>query len=819
MTSNDDQANRLPFSLKDIEIVGAAPEQPGHGRRLFVLFSETATERDVLKTFAEKTLQQDGGALSLAWVRETKERDSLQHDGLADDLGGTENLLIVPVGVAWKPKSQQQQSWRQIMGWTHLIGSDFRQRRVLKTRPERCAIVFGEAATLGELRLRHGRHAADDTGTAPGNTNAFADYVALQAALTIERDARAVTGETIKYPRFVTRALWGRKTFQAQLERVAAENGRPIAEVREEARRCLKELVPNSRAPHISAAWAFSRAVCRLGYEDKLCYDKQKVAEIRRMALTRPLALVFTHKTHIDGVAIMLATRDESFPLVHMIGGENMAFAGVGYLMRRAGAVFIRRSIDSPVYKIVMRQYLSYLMEKRFPVSWALEGTRSRNGKLMPPRFGILKYVVEAAAKENMRDLTIVPVSIYYDLIAELSDYATEQTGAKKRKESLAWMADYLRSLRKPLGRISFGFGEPVVVDTTKPEISGAIAAEDESFSVHLQKLAFEASVSANAVTPITPSSLFTLILTGASPRALTEKEINRRILALRDWAMARSLPVTEEIAKLDVPRIRMVAGAMIEMGVISRYDGGPEPVYGVAPGKHFEASYYRNTAIHFFVTKAIAELALAKAAAAKTEALSVFWAEAAALRDLFKFEFFYPPLDQFNADIEVELRRYDPDWASKIQGADAMTLLASMGPLVSHAVLRPFAEAYSIVADVLLDARMITDATDKQGVVEAALKYGQQAFLQRRITGEESIGKLMFENAFNLAANRNLIAGDDASLKKARQTFRDMLDDLTNRLRAVADIASSKPSTQTVTEPPVYSNGSADHPGATTTH
>ncbi len=795
------------ISLRDIEIVGATPEQPNATRRLYVLYAETGTERAILQAFADNALTDDG-ANTIAWVRESGEQENLQHDGLTDALGATENALVVPVGIAWKPKTQRQQSWREIMGWTHLIGSDFRQRRMVKYRPQRCAIVIGEAATLGELRLRHARHAAhDDANT---DADAFADYVALQAALTIERDARSVTGETIKYPRYVTRALWGRKSFQAQLEKVAAETGRPIAEVREEARACLKELVPNARAPHISAAWAFSRAVCRLGYEDKLVYDKQKVAEIRRLALTRPLALVFTHKTHIDGVAIMLTTRDESFPLVHMIGGDNMAFAGVGYLMRRAGAVFIRRSIDSAVYKIVMRQYLSYLMGKRFPVSWALEGTRSRNGKLMPPRFGILKYVVEAAAKENMRDLTIIPVSVYYDLIAELSDYATEQTGAAKRKESLAWMADYLRSLRKPLGRISFGFGEPVVVDTTAPEIAGAIAAGDERFSVHLQKIAFEASVSANAVTPITPTALFMLILTGAAPRALTETEINRRMLALRDWAKSRGLPLTKDITRLDVTRMRTVAESIIEMGVVSCYDAGPEPVYSIAAGKHFEASYYRNTAVHFFVAKAIAELALAKAGEAPTEPLDAFWREVAEVRDLFKFEFFYPPLDRFKSDIEEEMRRHDPDWTARVKAGEAHDLLAEMTPLVSHAALRPFAEAYSIVADVLLDARIASDANDKKAVVNAALSYARQALLQRRIASEESIGKLMFENGFDLAMNRNLISGDAAALDAARREFRDQLDGITRRVDLVAKAAETRLADSSERPAPRYANGSA---------
>lgn len=808
----------FPFSLNDIDIVGASLRSSDAHRQLFVFYTGTATEQSVLKHYAEQTPPPTGGALSSAWVRDGNDRDSLRHEGLVEGLDGPDNLLIVPVGVAWKPKSQQQQSWRQIMGWTHLIGSDFRQRRILKNKPDRCAIIIGEAATLGDLRRRHAKHAAHDE-TAGDGVNGFADYVALQAALTIERDARAATGETIKYPRYVTRALWGRKSFQMQLETIATESGRPIAEIREDARTCLKELVPNARAPHISAAWAFSRAVCRLGYEDKLVYDKEKVAEIRQMALTRPLALVFTHKTHIDGVAMMLATRDESFPLVHMIGGDNMAIAGVGYMMRRAGAIFIRRSIDSAVYKVVMRQYLSYLMEKRFPVSWALEGTRSRNGKLMPPRFGILKYVVEAAAKENMRDLTIIPVSIYYDLIAELSDYAVEQTGATKRKESLAWMADYLRSLRKPLGRISFGFGDPVVVDTTSQDIAGAIAAGDDSFSVRLQKLAFEASANANAVTPITPTALFMLILTGAAPRALTETEINGRMLALRDWAKSRALPLTDDIKKLDVDRMRAVADAIMEMGVVACYDGGSEPVYSIAPDKHFDASYYRNTAIHFFVTKAIAELALAQAAQAETNPVEMFWREATELRDLFKFEFFYPPLDQFKADIEEELRRYDPDWSSRVHAGEAHDLLGEMAPLVSHAALRPFAEAYSIVADVILDTNIAKNAKDKKSVIAAALSYARQALLQRRIASEESIGKLMFENGYDLAAHRNLIDGDAGALAKARRDFRDQLDDITKRIAVIAAIAERPPSSARGQGAPTFRNGSARDAAAPTQH
>jgi glycerol-3-phosphate O-acyltransferase len=116
---------------------------------------------------------------------------------------------------------------------------------------------------------------------------------------------------------------------------------------------------------------------------------------------------------------------DNDFPAPHILGGVNMAFAGLGFLARRAGAIFIRRSFqDDPLYKMILRQYISYLMEKRFPLSWAFEGTRSRVGKLMPPRYGLLKYVMDSAHATGLRNLHIIPISISYDMIGDVKDYA-----------------------------------------------------------------------------------------------------------------------------------------------------------------------------------------------------------------------------------------------------------------------------------------------------------------------------------------------------------------------------------------------------------
>lgn len=759
-------------------------------RRLVIFFANTPTERSVLEAVADEYRQgaDDDHPSAFAWVRESDDGDSLVHENLEEGLRGSDDLELVPVGIAWAPKSGGRQSWRDLMAWLRTQEKDGRQKEVLKKAPHRCAIVTGEPGDKSVLVNRYKRATGEDN---IGSGSEFADFVALQAALTVERDSRAATRETIKLPRLVRRSIWARQDFQTRLTAIAEELGRPLPEVQTEARQCLKELVPTVRAPHVRMAESFMRTLCRLGYEDKIYYDEERMKEIRSVTLSTPTALLFTHKTHVDGAAMVAAAGAESFPLLHVIGGDNMAFFGIGYLMRRAGAVFIRRSTaDSPVYKACLRYYLAFLLEKRFPVSWALEGTRSRNGKLMPPRFGILKYVVEAAAKNNVSELNIIPVSIYYDLIAELGDYAAEQTGAEKRKESLLWFTGYLRSLRKPLGRISMAFGDPVVVDTTTPEFAAALAGSDDQFSVALQKIAFEASVSANTATPINASALIALCLTGAAPQALTEAEFAAGMRELRDWAHARDLPMTDDLANLDAERIRGIVTTMIDIGVLHRFDEGPDTVYSVAQGQHFAASYYRNTSIHVFVNKAIAEIALIAAAEAREAPLDAFWTAATNLRDLFKFEFFYPETEEFRTEIAAEVARYDEDWEASVGKGGAETLLRRLRPHVSHAVLRPFAEAYAVVADVLLSQSEPAIAGEKD-VIDNALKLAKQSLLQRRITSEESIGKLMFANAYKLASNRGLLDMDQRDPKGARVRFAKETKDIANRIRRVGDLAT----------------------------
>ena len=135
----------------------------------------------------------------------------------------------------------------------------------------------------------------------------------------------------------------------------------------------------------------------------------------------------------------------------------------MGPIMRRAGYIFLRRDIrENATYRFVLREYLAYLIERRFNLSWFPEGTRSRTGKLLPPKLGLLTYVVDAYRQGRIDDIMLVPVALVYDQVYETKDFAKEAKGAKKKPENLGWMLRYLRSLRTPYGKAYLRVAEPL---------------------------------------------------------------------------------------------------------------------------------------------------------------------------------------------------------------------------------------------------------------------------------------------------------------------------------------------------------------------
>jgi len=691
---------------------------------LFIVDAAHQVEQSLLLEWLNKTRTEHGfdGAVSHCVVTIAQDPENIPTDGLQMALQVSGDTLVVPVRVFWKTKFDKvdgKPRVRDLLVGNQRRPSQRQAQRILNSDPTRALCILGKPATVADLTERYKQRRAIAKIDAK-----LADYVAEQASLALEVAERRLRGTRYKVPRQVTKQVRSSDRYRRGLLGIAEQTGETELQLRQRALPYFKELVALPHNFWQDVAGVFNRWVISLGYKNELVIDTDKLEVYRSIVREHPTALLWTHKTHMDGITMQSVLFENDFPPAHTMGGINMAFAGVGFLARRSGAIFIRRSFqDNPLYKLVLRNYLAYLLEKNFPLTWSFEGTRSRVGKLMPPRYGMLKYVMDAIQDSSADDLHIIPVAINYDMNNDVKDYAAEQGGGIKRPESLSWFISYLRRMRQPLGRIYVDFGEPVVVHK----------ANFNDDPLALQKTAFQVGVEANRVTPITLTSLMSMSLLGAAPRAQSFAELGDNMAALREWSQNRDIRFTSDFEDANEAQMLNLIDDMVNAELINRYDEGPETVYTVADEQQVMASYYRNTIVHHFISKAIAELSLLAAANEPEDALHAFWREADRLKDMFKFEFFYEPTDEFHAGIKAEIAHYDAAWEDKItqaqfaEGKYSTQLLRAMHPLVAHCCLIPYVEAYRIVADVF--TRLDGDETlDEKAMLSASFKYGRQA-------------------------------------------------------------------------------------------
>ena len=715
---------------------------------------------------------------------------------LEASLATDDDPLLAPLRVVWQPP---QRDGARAARLTDLLTlgdprdpGRLRQAWVARRHADRCCIVAGDPAPVSELRERWCRAGGIDVG----HTTALPDFVARQATLALERAERRLRGARYKVPRLVHEDILARPACRGGVACLARELGRPETSVARSAERYLREIAASHSTYVIDLVAHLIRYMYTQGYGEALHYDRAQLESIYTLAQRYPVVFLPSHKSNLDHLVLQYALYENGHPPNHTAGGINMNFFPMGPLMRRSGVFFIRRSFkDNLIYKFVLRQYVDYLIEKRFPLEWYIEGGRSRSGKLLPPRFGMLAYVVDAYRRGKSEDVFLVPVSIAYDQIQDVSDYVAEQRGGAKPRESFGWFLGVMRRLRQRYGTIHIRFGEPLsLAQALGPSDPTAEPNADEQ-SVTLQKLAFEVSVRINRVTPITPTSLVTLALLGTLDRAVTVEETVAALRNLVDYVRRRDLPTTGALDLDSADGVRRALAALVSSGVVACFAEGPEAVYAIGPDQHLTAAYYRNTIIHFFVTGAIAELALLRAADLDLDdRRAAFWAEALRLRDLLKFEFFFAEKEAFRAELGREMALHDGHWEERLMHgpAEVQALLQRVRPFSAHRILRPFFEAYRVVGDAL--AQQAPDAAfNETAFLSQCLAWGKQYRLQRRIRSTESVSKVLFETAVRLARNRNLVEPGAPDLPARRRAFADELRAVMRRIDAIGALAASR--------------------------
>lgn len=756
---------------------GTAPG-PDAATVVYLAAHRGATERQLLEQFVSARHAEDGAPHRLFLFAR---RDAPSSDEVARLVASLDNpaTVLAPLRVTWIPEVHEG---RRMARWVDLalMRNPRRPRESTKRKlveagqAERWAVVEGQAAALADLRSRWNRRTGGEAPIGAGSD--FATYVARQAELSLERAEYPIHGVRYKLPQVDKQDVMATPGFREGLARIAAETGEPVERLRGRAEHYLHEL-RTERSPFILDLtmrlfrWSYSRAYTEVDIVPG------QLAALREQFARHSALILPAHKTNLDGPIVETVMFDNGLPPASLFGGVNMSFWPMGPILRKGGKIFLRRGIqDDPLYRFVLREYLAYLVERRFNLFWFPEGTRSRTGKLLPPKLGLMNYVVQAYREGRIEDLLLVPVALVYDQVYETADFIREAQGGKKRKESFGWMLSYLRALRRPYGKAYLRVGEVLSMrDALGPADEQPPAGSPEA-RLAMQKLALAVSWRTNEVTPITGIALASFALLASGGRAVPRERIALYLRKVVEHARLRDFPLADSAALDEQGRLDAALDALVASGVATRFDEGPDTVYAIGEGQHLAAAFYRNSMLHFVLERAIGELAVTLAATAPPERRSDAVTDMALrLREALKFDFFFRERQDFLDALDGELVRIHAGWREELRQAsgpeDAFRRIFGLG--MAHGALRSFLEAYMVVADCL-EAQSPEVELDEAMLLDAAQARGRQYVLEQRIRNAETVSRQLFGNAVDLARNLKLLGpGPDIAARRDELAMR----------------------------------------------
>ncbi len=767
----------------DIRIEPATPAWPeGDGPFVALVDASSKLEAGLIAAWISDSTHRIVDPISIFSLPPSRRQRMFSSVDLAigERLSEVDDPLCVPIRVVWLAK--ERDGVRRVRISDMFKPGDPRdpnvamQRWILKRHPDRCRVIVGEPARKSDLETRW----SAPIGRGPADGTTFGEFVALQAWMALERAERLVRGLRYKVPRFLREDLFWSRPFQAGIHRLAREEGKSEKRMSQRTGRYLKEIAAVHSPNVIDIVNGITTRVIEAAHHD-IDYSEADLRSIYRAAEKDPIIFLPSHKSNFDHLVFQHVLYENELPLNHTAGGTNLNFFLIGPLLRRSGIFFIRREFrTNEPYKFVLRQYLDYLLEKRFALEWYIEGGRSRSGKLREPKLGLLAYVVDAYQRGITNDAILVPVSIAYDQITDVGSYADEQSGGKKQQESFAWALRFISSLRRQNGRIYVRFGEPLALSDRIGRNEDLTVGEGR---LVLPKIAFEISTRINDATPITAISLVTLALLSEVNHGLNVAETADCLAPFMEFVDERDLPITDDLPFESLAGVEAALEALVGSDVVERTDGLTETVYSIGDGKHLAAAYYRNTIIHFFVNAGITELALGVCSLrGKDLTVESVVAQALEIRDLLKFEFFFSSTDEFVQDVKSEIERYT-DQASGAEDNLGFSL-DSFHPK-SPIVLGPFFEAYFVLAATLIaeDGDPVTEPK----LADRALRMGRQLSSHGAISNKEAVSSALFATGTKLALSRGLLSG----AAQERVSFYNELQEILEALRAITALTT----------------------------
>ena len=693
-------------------------------------------------------------------------------------------ILLVPQVFVWtnRPEQKDRHSLDFILGTREWPGS-LRTMAQFAANYQHVQLRAGEPINLAQLLSQ-----AEDT-----SDEAIIRRLNYSILRRLESERRTVTGPASKTPERVKREILQGTRLQKRLKQLSEDTGIALDDAKRQADEILSAMQAKPdrttlRALELTLDRVFHRIYA--GIE----IDEAGLEKIRVLLSQGTVLLLPSHKSHIDYLIPSYVFNKHNLQLPLIAAGDNMSFFPFGGIARRAGAFFIRRSFKGdPVYPVVVDAYLRRMIRDGYPIEMFLEGGRSRTGKLLPPKFGLLKMTVNSALAVPQQKVFFVPISIGYERIIETSAFEAELHGGEKKKEDASGLLGATDVLRHRYGRLNLQFGNHLTLDQIRGELGQdlrqEIPSEDDTKEI-ITRLGNRVMDEINRVTAITPGALTAIALMSYHRRGLTHEKLIRRaqnLHAIAESLGARTTPsLLNTKGQVRPDSIREAAQMFVNGGLVlahapavvgssagrakSATEAGPARIYTIPEGKRMELDTSKNIILHFFVERALVACAMVVPPGPQI-GMDALRDRVQLLSKLFKFEFRYradatfEEIFQSTVEEMIEVGEISRSGDGQLVAGPGHHDWSGVKWLLTYAaLLRSYLESYRIAARGI--GALLDEALSEKDLVKKSLATGNRMYLSGELERPEAVSKSAISNGFASLLDMGYLEKEDDMLR-----------------------------------------------------
>jgi glycerol-3-phosphate O-acyltransferase len=602
----------------------------------------------------------------------------------------------------------------------------------------------------------------------PVNLDAGARKLARVLRVHFRRIRTMVVGPDFSHRRIMTDSVLYSPAVRAAIAATAAKEKIPLATAYRRAKKILWEIAADYSHSVVRSLYIIlSRFWNRV-------YSGVQMHHFDAFAKTVPgkeVVYVPCHRSHIDYILLSYLLYSRGHVVPHIAAGVNLNLPVVGSILRRGGAFFMRRSFKAnPLYTEIFREYMAELVAQGFALEYFIEGGRSRTGRMLTPKAGLLAMTIRSFLRERRRPVLFQPVYIGYEKLIEGKSYLGELSGKPKKKESLfGLIRSSIGILKQRYGQVTVNFGESIdlgeLLDRHSTDWRSLPLEEDQKpawLPAAIEELAQQIAININRAADVNPICLLALGLLGTPKQAIGEADL-QRVMSLSQRLLLDA-PYSQHVTVTDRLPADMIEHG-IEMRWIRRIKHPLGDVLAVDTDEAILLSYYRNNVLHLFA-------AVSWVACCFLNTRRLTHANVVNLgKQVYPFlkaELFLPwSADEFGDRIsqtihflikEELLSSDEPgNWLSRAADADAAFQLR----ILAHGLLQTFQRYYVVITALTRNGSGTLSAGELENLCHLT---AQRISLLHELSGPEFFDKSLFRGFIQMLREGGFVSSDENS-------------------------------------------------------